>query len=344
VDRRTASLKDVAARAGVGIATVSGILNGSKSNSRVSDATRERIFKAASELDYRPNAVARALIGQLTKTVGVLFGVSSAAVTVDNIFTFTVLRGIAGGAAELGYNVMLFAEPWVSRERSLRSICDGRSDGMVLLSVEEDSDLVPTMTSVGTPVVAVSSSAAKFGIPTVDVDNVLGARLATEHLISLGHRRIAHVMGPPYLDYGHIRSESFRQTMAAAGCPDPAPYDSTVPFGQITAYEHMREVLKRDNPPTAVFAASDGLAYEVLAAAADSGISVPRQLSVIGFDDVPTPMGTTPGLTTIRQPIVQIGEAAAQALIHLIIGEEISTQTLLFAPQLVVRNTTAPAP
>ena len=337
--RKTPGLKDVAARAGVSLATVSGILNGSKSNTKVSDTTRQRVLCAASELQYRPNAVARALVGRMTRTIGVLFGVP--AVTVDNVIVFTLLRGIAGGASAFGYNIMLFTDPWIDKDHSLTLACDGRTDGLAALSVPDASDLIPSLSEAGVPLVAISSSAGRYGIPSVDVDNVAGARLATEHLLSLGHRRIAHIVGDSDIDYARIRKDTFCSTMAAAGHSVPTEYVT----GRLTSfketYDQARRLLALDHPPTAIFAATDDMAYIVLSAAADAGIRVPQDLSVIGFDDVSVPMTFTPALTTIRQPMVKIGEVAAQTLIRLIKGETLSTKPMLFAPELVVRNTTA---
>ena len=149
--RRTqiAGLRDVAAQAGIGIATASAVLNGSRSNTRVSPATRERVLTAAKDLGYHPNALARGLTGRPTRTLGVLFGLERASVAVANPFAFTVFQGLIAGAADAGYNVMLFTEPWHDAERSAGILRDGRTDGVLVIAVASDSDVIASVTKPG---------------------------------------------------------------------------------------------------------------------------------------------------------------------------------------------------
>jgi LacI family transcriptional regulator len=335
-------LKDVAARAGIGIATASSVLNNSRTNTRVSQATRERVLAAAKELRYHPNALARALTGQPTKTLGVLFGLERATVAVANPYAFTVLQGIIGAAAESGYNVMFYTEPWHNAAVSAGLLRDRRTDGVLLISVPTDADVVPSLVELGLPVVGVSSSCDRYGVPSVDVDNAAGARIATEHLLQLGHRRIAHLKGDDALESANHRHDAFCGTLATVGLIEDEAYALHGSFEAESGFSRTIELLALPYPPTAIFAANDTLAQAAIDAARQRGISVPNQLSIVGFDDIPLASHLTPPLTTVRQPLLEIGAEASRLLINLLQGKDVPAQTCLFQPELVVRGSTAP--
>jgi LacI family transcriptional regulator len=336
-----ASLRDVAAVAGIGIATASAVLNGSRSNTRVSDATRERVRTVAKDLGYHPNALARGLSGRPTKTLGVLFGLERASVAVANPYAFTIFQGLVAGAADAGYNITLFTEPWHSAERSGGVLRDGSTDGVVLIAVTLDSDIIASVTKSGMPAVAISSSNVGHDIPSVDVDNAAGARLATEHLIALGHRRIAHLPGDGNLVNAIDRQTAFRASLASAGLSIPAEYMPAGSYEAASGYERVRNLLALASPPTAIFAANDTLALAAINAARDCGIDVPGQLSVVGFDDIPALTSGGVGMTTVRQPLTEIGRVGAEILIALLEDGLVDPPRRVFAPELVVRNSTA---
>jgi len=335
-----AGLRDVAAQAGIGIATASSVLNGSRSNTRVSQATRERVIAAAKELGYHPNALARGLSGRPTKTLGVLFCLERASVAVANPYAFTVFQGLIGGAADSGYDVTLFTEPWHGAERSGGILRSGRTDGVVLIAVTTDSDILASLAGTGLPAVAVSSS-GNYNIPSVDVDNLAGGRLATEHLLALGHQKIAHLPGDGNLISAIERRDAFCTTLSEAGVSVRPSYLPPGSYETESGYERTRQLLALPSPPTAIFAANDTLALAAISAARDCGVAVPDQLSVVGFDDIPLLPLEACGLTTIRQPLTEIGRTGSLMLISLIETGNVQPERKLFVPELVVRNSTA---
>ena len=335
-----AGLRDVAAQAGIGIATASSVLNGSRSNTRVSQATRERVLAAAKNLGYHPNALARGLVGRPTKTLGVLFCLERASVAVSNPYAFTVFQGLIAGAADAGYDVTLFTEPWHDAERSGGILRSGRTDGVVLIAVTTNSDILASLAETGLPAVAISSSGGQ-NIPSVDVDNALGGRLATKHLLDLGHHRIAYLPGDDNLNSSAERCEAFAAALTEAGLPVRADYLLSGSYEAASGYERTRRLLALSLPPTAIFAANDTLALAAISAARDCGVNVPGQLSVIGFDDIPMLSLEAWGLTTIRQPLTEIGRMGSQMLITLIEQGTVHPERKLFIPELVVRNSTA---
>ncbi len=337
-------LRQVAERAGISVATASAVLSSTRSNTRVSEQTRERVLQTARELHYHPNALARALTGQPTRTIGVLFGLERASVAVANPYIFTLLQGIVACAAESGYNVTLFTEPWHGAARSSGSVRDGRTDGVVVIAPTTDSDIISSLVAFGIPVVSVATPREASLAPSVDVDNAQGARLATEHLLSLGHTRIAHLTGDLVLRSGVERRDAFLNAMATAGVPVPSHFVLPGVYTPQSGRERAAALLAQSDLPTAIFAASDEIAQGVLEAAREKNIPVPNQLSVVGFNDLPQGAQSDLPLTTIRQPLTKIGTEAARLLLQIVKAEPPPSEAHLFAPELVVRASTAPPP
>lgn len=337
---QTVGLREVAARAGIGMATASAVLNGSRSNTRVSEATRQRILTAAKEMGYYPNALARSLSGRPTRTLGVLFCLERASVAVANPYAFTVFQGLTTGAADAGYDVTLFTEPWHDAKCSGGILRSGRTDGVLLIAVTTDSDILASLAETGLPAVALSSSGSP-DISSVDVDNPAGARLATRHLLGLGHRRIAHLPGDDNLISSVERRDAFSATLTEAGVAAGTDYMPAGSYEAESGYERTRRLLALPSPPTAIFASNDTLALAAINAARDCGVAVPGQLSVIGFDDLPMLSLEAVGLTTIRQPLMEIGQVGARLLIALIESGYARPERRLFSPELIVRNSTA---
>lgn len=338
-------LRQVAEQAKTSVATASAVLSTTRSSTRFSADTRDRVLRAAQELHYYPNALARALIGHPTRTLGVLFGLERASVAVANPFVFTLLQGIVAAAAEAGHNVTLFTEPWHNAAASAGPVRDGRTDGVIVIAPVANSDLLSCLVSYDIPAVCIATPAEGDLVPSVDVDNAAGARMATQHLLSLGHQRIAHLAGDEILRSTAERREAFLQTMAQANVPVPPEYVVPGLYTARSGQERTGQLLALPNPPTAIFAASDDIAQGVLKAAHEKNVVVPEQLSVIGFDNLSqfSPARTfEPPLTTIHQPLAQIGEEATRLLLKRIHQESVSLSATLFAPTLVLRASTAP--
>ena len=334
------TIKDVAKACGVSTATVSYVLNGKRV---LLPETRERVLRTMRDLNYHPSAVARGLSHKRMYTIGILFGTVNTMVVVTHPYTSSILQGVLKASSEAGYNVTFYTDPWRTADASAASYRDQRTDGIVVVGPPMDSDIIAGLVQYNVPIVAVSFPCEPFGITSVDTDNVQASRLALQHLISLGHKRIAHLTGPANMLSSCHRKEGYHRTMAAAGLEVPAEYAAGPgAFNEEQSYHQARRLLTLPVAPTAIFAANDMNALGAMQAARDLGISVPIRLSVIGIDDTPEGANASPPLTSIRQPLIQIGETAANLLLKQLSGDADSPQSYLLAPELIVRGSTAP--
>jgi len=341
-DKKAPTLSDIAACAGVSPYTVSVVLNGSRSNTRVSPATRDRIMEAAARLKYHPNAMARGLVRRRTHAVGVLYGVVGAEVVITNPYASGVLQGILAAAAEAGYCVTIYTDLWRGGMENIARYRDGRTDGILVVAPPASSSIVPDLSSLGITLAVVSSSGEPYGVPSVDVDNMQGGRLATRHLLELGHTRIAHLAGNRDMMSAPVRRDAYCAALQEAGVPVRPEYILETRYDGETVQEAVQTLLRLPEPPTALFAANDTIALTAMQTAQQLGLSIPEDLSLVGFDDTPAASLVTPALTSVRQPLQQISALATRLLIAQIEGETVETACRLMAPQLVVRNSTAP--
>jgi LacI family transcriptional regulator len=337
------TISDVAALAGVNKTTVSVVLNGNRSGTRVSEATRVRIQHAASELGYQANAIARGLAEGRMYVIGVLFSGFEVEL-LSNYYVSGILQGVMWAASTANYNVLLFSKSARDVEHSTSFVRDRRSDGFIVVDPDVDPSAVSALAMERVPLVALGSRSEVHGVPAVDVDNEAGARAAAEHLVGLGHRRIGHLTGRVTHAASAERCQAYRQVLHSAGIDVPEEYVLETDFDKEQDYVQARRLLSLRNRPTAIFAANDLMAIAVMAAARDLGISVPGELSVVGFDDIAASELVTPPLTTVRQPLREIGDIAAHMLMRTIDGEAIPPETKLVPPQLIVRGSTAPRP
>lgn len=328
------TINDVARTAGVSVATVSKVINGRYG---VAQSTSERVQEVISTLGYESSLVARSLRSLRTNVIGIL-------VAEFEPFSAEILKGVSQAVAGTGYELLAYsgggaAEAEVGWERrSLSRLSGTLIDGAVLVT--------PTVVEVrdGVPVVAIDPHAGPSGIPTVDSDNFAGAVTATEHLLALGHRRIGFLGGRPDLESARLREVGFRTAMERAGVAVDPALVRVGGYRRESADRPAHELLELADRPTAVFAANDLMAIATLEAATDLGLVVPRDLSVIGFDDIPEAAATTPGLTTVAQPIQQMGSEAICLLVELMAGREVPAQHVRLPTRLVERGTCAPAP
>ena len=331
---------DVAKECNVSIATVSQVLNNGPRPVRPD--TRERVITAAKKLNYHPNAMARGLVSRRMNTIGVVSGVFNAVDVVGNPYAASVLRGILAGAATYGFGVLLFTQWWEDLQKSGSVYRDRRADGILAIAPQDDNVMISGLVSFNMPVVAISGDCFSLGVPSVDVDNDKGARIAAQHHKSLGHKRVAHISGNEHLVATNIRRFAFLDTLDKAGIEILGDYIRTAHYNGDGAYDHARQLLDCSTPPTAIFAGNDTIAIIVLRAAEDLGIRIPEDLSVVGFDDIGRAEWARPALTTIRQPLSEIGELAAKLLITRVETGEIDPQIHLIDPDLTIRETTAP--
>jgi LacI family transcriptional regulator len=328
------TIYDVARLAGVSTATVSRSLNGT---GQIAPGTRAAIDAAVEQLGYRPNTIARSLVTKSTQTIALLLP------DITNPFYAALVSGIQQRALEAGYTMLLCTtEGDPEREEQYLSVLRAKQvDGALVDGLVLPPDRVARFVADGFPIVCLDRDVDSASVPLVQVDNRLGAKLATEHLLSLGHTRVAHVAGAPELGISEQRVAGYREALAEAGIePDPA----LVAVGSFTVeggYEAAKSLLA-DGPPTAVFAANDLSAIGVLNAIAESGRRVPADVSVVGFDDLHLSAYTTPPLTTIHQPALEIAERAMQLLLDLSNGRKVRRLRHVLEPALVVRGSTAP--
>ncbi|MCO8168036.1 LacI family transcriptional regulator [Pseudomonas sp. 21LCFQ02] len=329
-----ATIKDVAALAGISYTTVSHVLNNSRP---VSEAVRLKVEAAIVQLDYVPSAVARSLKAQATATIGLLVPNGM------NPYFAELARGIEDHCERNGFCVILCnSDDDPQKQRNyLRVLQEKRVDGLIVSSVDGDAGIAGGLAAVRTPTVIVDRELAGVDADLVRIDHEQGAWLATRHLLALGHRQIACIAGPQHAAVTAMRLAGYRRALQQAGVSARQEWalysDFTSPAGHQAA-----AALLAGERPTAIFAGNDMIGIGVLRAAAERGISVPQALSVIGFDDVQLSRFVYPALTTVGQSIMQLGEAAAQRLLRRIANPGEPVEKLLIRPDVVVRESTAP--
>ncbi len=329
------TIKDIAKAAGVSPSTVSRALNDSP---LINPRTRERIKELARKLGYERNELARSLVKGRSKALGLLVA------DITNPFFAEITKGVGDVAHGRGYGLILCnTDDDPRREHSYSLLLRRkRVDGLILTSVTlEDPNLVELARS-GVPLVLVSRLCRSVDAPYVTVDNRLGARLAVEHLLELGHRRIACITGPKEIDSSRDRAEAFQEVLEEAGLRVPRGWVVFTDFTWEAGERAAGRLLARKRRPTAIFAANDLIALGVMVAAHKAGIPVPDGLSVVGFDDIAFASLPLIRLTTVAQPTYEMGRIAAEWLLDVIEGKRRRKLRKTLKPKLIVRATTAP--
>ena len=329
-------MRDVAARAGVGVGTVSRVIN---DNAGVSEATRVRVRRAIEVLDYRPNLRARALSTGRTLTIGAVVPFFTQPSAVER------MRGVVAGFEASAYDVVLFDVGTVERRaRHLKAFgAADRVDGLLLLSLRPTDDEVAHFAAAGVPVVLVDTEHPSLS--RVVSDDVAGGRLATEHLLGLGHERVAFLGDLPdpagRFVAGERRREGYELALRAAHLEVSEALVRLGTHGRATAPTGALGLLELPERPTAIFAASDTQALGVLEAAAALGVDVPGELSVIGFDDLE--VAAYIGLTTVRQPLYESWLAGAELLLRALERGPAAPSERRMDLEIMARRTTGPA-
>ncbi|MDX6561352.1 MAG: LacI family transcriptional regulator [Gaiellales bacterium] len=331
--RRRPTIYDVARLAGVSTATVSRALNGT---GQVADAKRIAIDAAVEQLGYRPNTIARSLVTRSTQTIALLLP------EITNPFYADLVTGIQQLTLERDYTMLLCTTDFDAEqeERYLRLLRAKHVDGALVDGLVLPPERIARFVEDGFPIVCLDRDVNSRAVPLVQVDNRMGARLATEHLLALGHTRIAHIMGAP-LRISEERLLGYQGALTRAGL---APDSSLVALGDFTetgGHDAMEELLAAGSGLTAVFAANDLSALGAINAIVASGRSVPGDVSVVGFDDLRLARYTSPPLTTVRQPAREIARHSTELLLGMIAGRQPGKLHHLFPPELVVRSSTA---
>lgn len=329
-----ATIKDVAAKAGVSIGTVSNVVTG---NRFVSSQTTGRVREAMTELGFSPNGVASSLRSRRTRTIGLIVPDNA------NPFFAEIARAIEQANTAVGFGLMLCntqRSPELAAA-SVRLLVEKRVDGIILAAATDAETLRPAVAA-GVPIVLVDSDVPGVRADAVFVDHGLGGELAARHLFELGHREIACITGFPTRACSRERLAGFRAVLHRVGVALPDARVAESDFHADTGYRATLALLDRDPAITAIFAVNDLAALGTIRACHDRGRAVPDRVSVIGFDDIGLADLMSPRLSTIRQPISEIGRLAIEVLAARLADPARAEQRSVLPVELVARESTAP--
>ena len=328
-----ATIREVAEHAGVSYATVSHVINNTR---LVTEETRQRVLEAMAALNYRPNALARSLRQGKTNTLGLVLPDSA------NPFFAEISRSIEDEAFKKGYSVFLCnTELDTQRELFYVDVLSKKQvDGIIFVAAGDQADSLDFLVQRNMPVVMIDRNVPNVEIDAVLTDNQLGGFLATRHLLELGHKRIACIAGPSSITPSAERLIGYRKALEEAGLP----YDENLimrgDYHAQSGLEITHAILKMDPRPSAIFALNDLMALGALRAAAEAGFFIPRDLAVVGYDDLELAHFTNPPLTTISQPKKEIGAQAVSLLVDRISRKSRPPRRLVLPPELIVRRST----
>ncbi len=332
------TIKDIAERAGVGLGTVSRVLN---DNPRVSDTTRAKVMGAVRDLNYVPSLAARGLSLGRTQSIAIIAPFFTRSVFVER------LHGIEETTSANGYDVVIYnVDATEKRDRYFRTVPDPRRvDGVIVISLPPSASDVARFQRSSVPIVFVDVSnpiCAPFD--RIVINDVEGGRMATQHLIDLGHRRIGYIGDIPQAGFnftaGEDRFAGYRHALSAAGIPIRSDYHLDGRFGREIARDLAHQMLDLSERPTAIFASNDTQALGVMEAARDLGLGIPDELSIVGYDDID--MSDFLGLTTVRQLLFESGRRSVEALLQRMEQPEGEPVCDSLPVELIVRRTTAP--
>ncbi len=329
-----ATIHDVAKRAGVGIGTVSSVINSSRA---VNEETRKRVMQAIAELDYTPHPAARQLSSGKTFNIGAIIPFFTRPAAVER------LRGVMSVIAPSEYDFTLFSvETSAQRKEQLKDVPRrGRVDGLIIFSCPPTLREAQRIAASGIPTVLIDGYHPDLNC--IYIDNVAGGYTATKHLISLGHRRIGY-LGDPIDDpigffVSRDRFQGYRRALDEADIPFNPAYHREGSHSLESGREMALSLLQQPKPPTALFAFSDTIAFGVMEAAKQMGLSIPEDLALIGFDDIE--LARLYGLSTMRQQLFQTGVMGAEMLLNLINNPDSKQSQVKLSTELVIRHSTA---
>jgi len=328
------TIKDVAREAGVSVSTVSRVLNNSKP---VSDEIRVRVLAAVEKLNFQPNSLARSLVLKKTRLIGVLVP------DIANPFFPVAIAGIEEIAGMYGYHILLFNTfGEIEKELQYLNIMKEKQvDGIIKMSTQVTEKHEEYFSNASIPMVVTSKCTDREDVPCVVIDDVKAAYDATQYLISLGHRRIGIISGPLDDSTGRDRFLGYQQAMLEHRLNLDFNLLKQGNFKVESGRRAMLEILQTVSPehlPTAIFCANDEMAIGAIGAILDQGLKVPEDISVMGFDDIFIAPVFRPALTTVKQPIYDIGAVATRTLVKLIEGEKIEQPTTFLPYHIIERE------
>jgi LacI family transcriptional regulator len=333
---RSPTLEEIARLAGVSRSTVSRVVN---DHPNVRNGVRERVWEVIDETGYQPYAAARSLVTRRSRIVGVIIPEAVTTLFTDPFFSH-LLCGVTQTCNSKRYDLMLslFNHPAGQKEMYRRVVRSGHLDGVVVASTRVDDPLIARLLEDGVPFVTVGRHPDER-VHYVDMDNVAAARMAVEHLIRQGHRRIATITGPLNMTTGEDRLAGYRQALEAYRLPVEDDLIVEGDFAEASGMAAARRLLSLS--VTAIFAASDVMAVGALKVLRDADARVPQDVALVGFDDVPLAAAVEPALTTVRQPIEQMGSMSADLLLNLLENppdEQAPAHRIILPGKLVVRG------
>jgi LacI family transcriptional regulator len=330
--RSPVNLNDIARLAGVSKMTVSKALN---SQPGVSAETSERIFQIAKKLGYTPHHAARKLAGGKTNIIGIVVP------SMDSSFMSDVVRGIGVVLEQSGLDLLLFTDHVKPNQDRMFFASRGLVDGLLLVLPLNLERYNQTQLPNPLPMVVIEPITKDVNLPVISSENYLSSRKAIEHLLELGHSRIAMIGGEPSIKSSHIRLQAYKDALKAAGIAIHENLICPGDFTQLRGFAATNELLDLEQPPTAIFAANDLAAFGAYDAIKNRGLRIPEDISVIGFDDIFQAAQVFPPLTTVRQPASEMGMAGTRVLLSMIQGLEPAMYHIELPTELIVRASTA---
>ncbi len=323
------TLAEIADAAGVSVATVSKVLN---DRTDVSLETRRRVQKHLRDSKYRPAGSSSARPRELTRAIEVVVP------ELQSPYIIAVLEGITSSAAAEGFEVVIGASGL-----NPQVLLQSDHAGAIFITADASSSAVKALDEGGFPVVVVDPlRVANTKCISIGATNFTGGITAAEHLLSLGHRRIAHAGGPHSVDCSHARLAGYSSALRQAGIQLDESLITHSAFSYDAGRQAARDLLDRSDRPTAIFAANDEIALGIMEEARRRSIRIPQDLSVVGFDDTFLARRSAPRLTTVAQPLLEMGRVATRSLAQMITNDVVSTRHIELATRLVVRDSTAP--
>ncbi len=330
-----ATMKDVAEKSGVSVATVSHVINKTRF---VSKKITDRVNQAIAELNYYPSVVAQSLKSNQTKTIGMMVPNNS------NPFFADLIRGVEDTCYDQGYNLILCNTDDNKNKQLnyLKVLIAKQVDGLIVVVTDREEKIAGLLSRQAIPVSLIDRDVPGLEADYFRSDNELGGYLAARHLIDLGHKKIGCISGPGELNTSIRRIAGFHRAMAETGLKVVPQWEVTGDFKSRGGYEAMKQILSLAKRPSAIIAGNDLMAMGSLCAAYEHGLKVPEDISVVGYDDILLASYACPPLTTILQPKHELGGMTAKALLARIKDKDLPKQSILLEPRLIVRDSTAP--
>jgi LacI family transcriptional regulator len=327
------NFSDLARKLNVSTATVSRALSRPE---KVAPATRKRVLEFVRRSGYHMNGIARSLRTQSTRTIGVIVS------DIRNPFFSAIVKSVEDVARTNGYTVLICNanEDGRNEEAALQLFIERQVSGVIHCSVGANLDLLRVLLEKSIPLVDLDRQSGLENVDTVILDNQLGAALATRHLVELGHRRVAMISGPRHLSNARKRLDAFRKTLRSARIIVPNEYLEFGDFREQSGRVAAERLLSLRTPPSAILVANNEMMAGALFAIRQRGVKVPRDLSLVGFDDARWAQYADPPLTVVSQPTEAMGQKAAELLLGRLRGER-KANTVMFEPELIIRRSTA---